>query len=109
MSLPILPTCIALAGRDSTPDTLRLYLRHTLATVERTRNFGLGKVGELAELGHRNVGAGRLVEVLTDALQEDLGSAVFGAGKLGCLLRANADLGHNGTDLGKTGRLLYNH
>ena len=65
-------------------------------------------MGELAEFGHRYVGAGGLVEVLTDALQQDLGSAVFGAGKLGCLLGADADLGHNGAVLGKSGRLRYN-
>ena len=84
------------------------YLSYTLATVEGAGNFGLGEVGELAELGHRYVGAGGLVEVLTDALQEDLSSAVFGAGKLGRLLRADADLGHNRTVLGKSGRLRYN-
>ena len=76
--------------------------------IEGTGNFRLGEVGELAEFGHRYIGAGGLVEVLTDALQEDLGSAVFGAGKLGRLLRADADLGHNRTVLGKSGRLRYN-
>ena len=39
-------------------------------------------MGKLAELGHGHEGAGGLVEVLSDALQEDLSSAVFGAGKL---------------------------
>ena len=65
-------------------------------------------MSELAEFGYGHVGAGGLVEVLTDALQEDLRGAVFGAGKLGCLLRADADLGHNGAVLGKSGRLRYN-
>ena len=65
-------------------------------------------MGELAEFGYGHVGAGGLVEMLTDALQEDLGRAVFGAGKLGRLLRADADLGHNRTVLGKSGRLRYN-
>ena len=46
--------------------------------------------------------------MLTDALQEDLGSAVFGAGELGCLLRIDANLGHNGRILGESGRLIYN-
>ena len=66
-------------------------------------------MGELAELGYRHVGAGGLVEVLTDALQEHLGGAVFCAGKLGCFLRADADLGHNGRVLGESGLLRYNH
>ena len=76
--------------------------------IEGTGNFRLGEVGELAEFGHRYIGAGGLVEVLTDALQEDLGSAVFGAGELGCLLRIDANLGHNGRILGESGRLIYN-
>ena len=62
----------------------------------------------MTEFCYGHVGAGGLIEVLTDALQEDLGSAVFGAGKLGSLLRADADLGHNRTVLGKSDRLRYN-
>lgn len=81
---------------------------YALATVQSAGNFSLGEVSKLAEFRHGNVSTGRLVEVLTDALQEDLGSAVFGAGKLGCLLWADADLGHNGRVLGENGRLRYN-
>ena len=62
----------------------------------------------MAELGDGDVGPGGLVELGADALQQDFGRAVFGAGELGHLLWVDANLGHNGVQLGKSGVLRYN-
>ena len=71
-------------------------------------NFLFGEVGVLAELGDRDVGPGGLVELGADALQQDLCRAVFGAVELGHFLGVDANLGHNGVQLGKSGGLRYN-
>ena len=79
-----------------------------LALVQGAGNFFLGEVSVLAELGDGDVGPGGLVEFGADALQQNLGRAVFGAGELGHFLGVDANLGHNGVQLGKGGRLRYN-
>ena len=87
---------------------LELGSSPTLPYVQGAGNFFLGEVGVMAEPGNGDVGPGRLVELGADALQEDLGSAVFGAGELGHFLGVDANLGHNGVQLGKSDGLKYN-
>ena len=81
-----------------------------LALVEGAGNFFLGEVGALAELGNGDVGPGGLVGFGADALQQDLGRAVFYAGELGHFLGMDVDanLEHNGVQSGKSGRLRFN-
>ena len=50
----------------------------------------------VVELGDGDIVPGGLIEPGTDALQQDLGRAIFGAGELGHFLRVDANLGHNG-------------
>ena len=79
-----------------------------LVLVQGAENFFLGEVSVLAELGDGDVGPSGLVGSGADALQQNLGRAVFGAGELGHFLGVNANLGYNGVQLGKGGRLRYN-
>ena len=71
-------SCILRGGTTARPHP---YFSHALATVDLRRrsvqgagNFGFRQVGELAELGYRDIGASGLVEVLTDALQTGTGN-----------------------------------
>jgi hypothetical protein len=82
--------------------------RPCLLAVQSAVHFGFGKVGKLAELGHRHVGPRRLVQLLADALEQRLGGAVLGAGQLGYLFRVDANLGHSGVYLARSGRRIYN-
>ena len=59
-------------------------------------NFLLGEVSVVVELGDGDIVPGGLVELGTNALQQDLGRAIFGAGELGHFLWVDANLGHNG-------------